>query len=183
MDKRIMPEAIMGSHSQTCPAALTPALLSEDFKRNFADLDKVVRWSNPSDVMINLENQACDGKRIKASIKIKNQETLDNDVKKKTDMLESIDDALNKNEPSAIGYDAGFLNSIDRGRDPDWGHFSVIVGRRPGKDNQCEYLIRNSWGKNGCSSMTNPRLECKDGQVWVSRAELHANIFSATQLE
>jgi hypothetical protein len=46
-------------------------------------------------------------------------------------------------------------------------HASTVIGRRLNpKTNQCEYLIKNSWG-NECPKKS--KIECIDGNLWVEK--------------
>lgn len=77
-----------------------------------------------------------------------------------------------------IGYDLKKMT----GENLDGGHASLIVGRRVNQETgACEYLIRNSWGKN-CSQKEDSQLSCHkncdskgcrySGHFWVSRSRV-----------
>lgn len=62
-------------------------------------------------------------------------------------------------------------------------HVSVLVGRRWNKQSKtCEFLLRNSWGKN-CYSYSNPELKGKcdpnTGYVWLSNEILKRSVTEA----
>ncbi len=77
-----------------------------------------------------------------------------------------INENLSKKNPTIIGYNAARLQNINT--EDSERHASVIVGRRFNKDAQnCEYLIRNSWGSS--CAMYDPVLDCKDGHIWVPK--------------
>jgi hypothetical protein len=58
-------------------------------------------------------------------------------------------------------------------------HVSIVVDRRPGKNGQCEYLIRNTWGTS-CNSYPWP---CQMGQIWIPENELLINTMSVLWVE
>ena len=48
------------------------------------------------------------------------------------------------------------------------------------KNNDCEYLIRNSWGK-GCSPYQSN--ECENGMFWISESDFHGAAYATTWIE
>lgn len=103
-------------------------------------------------------------------------------------LLKNIDDQLSQGNLSGIGYDYHKLN----GEEPNGGHTSLIVGKRTNPDNgACEYLVRNSWGKE-CSLYESEGLSCHkncdengcrySGHFWVSTDRLANSLFNVTYL-
>lgn len=90
------------------------------------------------------------------------------EVGKPTLMLEKWDKLLEKENPQPIGinYNSGVLKNKKGG-----GHASLVVGRR-WKNNRCEYLVHNSWGKS-CSKYP---WECEDGRIWIPGETLAAKV-------
>ncbi len=99
-----------------------------------------------------------------------------------------IDEVLTETKPMPVGitYCADVLRRRDAtGVDPvdgkhssslctDTGlHSSSIVGRRA-RGSQCQYLVRNSWGRS-CNSYDTAN-QCEEGRVWVDSADLIRNI-------
>ncbi|KHD88644.1 MAG: hypothetical protein OM95_07510 [Bdellovibrio sp. ArHS] len=129
-----------------------------------ADLQAVLRESSSRDFIDNMADKTCEP-RVKA-----NMETEANVyVFDKKGMIQDLDEQLNKMNPVVLGYDSS--NLIDR-RDTEKRrmHASVIAGRRFNeKSGQCEYLIRNSWGR-GCGY--DRHYECKEGNIWVPKTDI-----------
>ncbi len=90
------------------------------------------------------------------------------------DDLIDIDEQLNNSNPISINYNAYFLlkESI---QNQMYNHYSNIVGRRKAA-NSCQYLIRNSWGKD-CSIYPSPyNTQCENGNIWVDEDVLRQYI-------
>lgn len=95
----------------------------------------------------------------------------------------TIDDQLDKGNILGISYNAGMLESSEKGGFFN-NHASSIVGRRFNEETMsCEYLLRNSWGKS-CSNYSED-YECKNGHVWINEeAFKHKNsIFEVEYVE
>lgn len=91
-----------------------------------------------------------------------------------------IDQGLNNKKPVRIGYPVEAMNpkTKDRG-----GHSAVVVGRRF-KNNQCQYLIRNSWGSGQCLKLINEEDACLPaGHFWAPFTHLDPIILDAGYLE
>ncbi len=43
-------------------------------------------------------------------------------------------------------------------------HASVVIGRRQNATGQCQFLVRNSWGRNFCNGYSNAAICVKNGQ-------------------
>lgn len=85
---------------------------------------------------------------------------------------------LSSSEPSLIFYDASFLLKSPADPSADYKHHSTLIGRRFNKKTeQCEYLLRNTWGTD-CSQYPD-RFECQEGNLWIPQNELmkHAKGF------
>lgn len=86
--------------------------------------------------------------------------------KKPERLYSKIDEQLNKGQIVGIGYTAEVLLDY-KAENMKGFHASTLIGRRFNKKtNSCEYLLRNSWGKN-CSQYGN-NIECKNGHAWVA---------------
>jgi hypothetical protein len=102
-----------------------------------------------------------------------------------------VDQGLAMQRPVALTYDVSHLMSISGGtwdqlqglsdrfglgtvRATGSDHVSVVVGRRFNqRTNQCEYRVRNSWGKN-CPAHFTREFGCEDGYFWLSSNTLNA---------
>lgn len=107
---------------------------------------------------------------------------------KPSDMIKKINDELNNNNIVGVGYDYNKLDNVnDRG-----DHASIVVGRRTNPETgACEFLVRNSWGKD-CEQKEGPGLSCHkncdasgcrySGHFWVSENRLRDSLIGVTYL-
>lgn len=95
--------------------------------------------------------------------------------------IATVDDALKAGKPALIRYE---VSAVAEGS--NYGkHASVVVGRRF-KNNQCQYLIRNSWGKNSCLKTKGIQGEdfCSPaGHFWVNIDTLSDTLTSVEFIE
>jgi hypothetical protein len=139
-----------------------------------------------------LRQTSCDGHRLKipAGWTITTVE-VDDDAKTGASLIPIIDQQLLAKNIVGVGWHHlnGVLSSAkkredaldaigDKSRgippdeDGDDGHSSSIVARRFNtKNEQCEYLIRNSWGPN-CYEYNTDKYTCDEGNVWVNEKDL-----------
>lgn len=132
--------------------------------------------SDYSDMMIKLADKNCDGKRIS----MKGLEAIEVDIsndKTRGDAFATIDKALDNKSIAGIGYDVKVL-----GNDDETGsHASSIVGRRyNAKTQECEYMIRNSWGDEFDDESP---LENQDGYYWVPKTKLKTVLTDVTVIK
>lgn len=127
----------------------------------------IARNTTPGRTMTQLNEIACRGKRFRpqsmpALNMVENPDHIS--------ALRRIDQNLNQKRPIAIGYDVYRFEHL---RDPDRTHHaSNIIGRHWNREKQqCEYLIRNTWGTQSCASHP-PEFPCKNGDFWVSQGAL-----------
>jgi len=104
-------------------------------------------------------------------------------------LFKVINEQIEKGDVAAIGYDFNKLNS-----EPGKGdHGSIVVGRRTNQDTgACEYLVRNSWGKD-CRIIDVEGLNChkectneycrQTGHFWVSEERLSNVLINVTYLK
>jgi len=99
-------------------------------------------------------------------------------------MLAAIDQQLSAGNIVAIGYYSDFL-LLGPSAPQQNRHMSSLVGRRwnAGR-NQCEYLIRNSFGPQclGYSDAFRTPENCQSGHIWAPRSILEKNLFSLTYI-
>ena len=94
-----------------------------------------------------------------------------------TEVFNQIDKQLNRKNILALAYNATFL--YDRNSKKRGGHASTIVGRRFNKSNgECEYLVRNSWGR-GCSSY-DPYYTCEAGNIWLPKSVVSKGVINVS---
>lgn len=107
------------------------------------------------------------------------------------EMLKKMDGLISKGEVVGVGYNYNLLNETEDGTG---GHASLVVGRRQNQETgECEYLIRNSWGKD-CTQNEGPGLSCHkncdegggncrySGHFWVNQKRLKNSLLGITFL-
>ncbi len=154
--------------SSTCPSAVQRVFPSIQAKE-FMD---IAENSSRATLMSMLSDKAC-----KPRIRLKGVEVeyvspsfFSGDT---ADVFNQIDKQLNRKNILAIAYNAELL--YNRNAKKFGGHMSNIVGRRFNKNNgECEYLIRNSWGR-GCSSY-DPYYTCEAGNIWVPKSVISKGV-------
>jgi hypothetical protein len=84
-----------------------------------------------------------------------------------------INDVLNQHSAVTVDFFYGFLENIDQYKTTIGElHTTLLMGRRfNSNSNECQYLIKNSYGTD-CTSYDH-RHQCEDGYVWVSEASLY----------
>lgn len=106
------------------------------------------------------------------------------------EVMTKIDSLLTSGEVVGVAYDYSAMNEK---ADKTSGHASLVVGRRQNSESgECEYLVRNSWGKD-CTQNEGPGLTCHkncdangecrySGHFWVSQARLKKSMLGITYL-
>lgn len=117
-----------------------------------------------------------------------NVSTLASSRYQKDVLMKTIEDSINNDKPAGIGYNYNQLNS----EEGMGGHASLVVGRRKNPDTgACEYLMRNSWGKN-CEQKESEGFTCHkncdgndcrySGHIWVSDKRLKEALLEVTTI-
>lgn len=119
---------------------------------------------------------------------------------------EKVDNIFNSPlpKPIEIGYSMHLLSysgnenkkyQIKREIEPDGilfsltykPHSSILLGRKLGKNGQCQYLLRNTQGISFCPIGITDRLgwECdiKSGGIWINQTELFDSVFQVSSIE
>lgn len=97
-----------------------------------------------------------------------------------SDLIKVIDERLNRNAIVGIDYNNGFLVDSSFPYVTGESHASVVVGRR-WKNGECQYLIRNSWGKT-CAPYSKYIDECVDGNIWIAENHIENNMSRVTYI-
>jgi hypothetical protein len=143
-----------------------PALLCSKIVQVFPNLDliefdNILLNSSKSDTFKKLADKNCKlykGDDLK-SLRI-------NTISNQKNIFPTIDEQLNKGNIIGIAYKGNILTGFQN-NSPYANHASSIIGRRfNDKNNSCEYLIRNSYGKD-CVSYSKD-YECQNGNVWIA---------------
>lgn len=92
-----------------------------------------------------------------------------------------IDAQLSAKNPVEFAYDSTILEDA-RAPSGQTDHSSILVGRRFNqKSGQCEYLIRNSWGKS--CGFYDSTYSCEGGNVWIPKAKVLKGARDATYIK
>ena len=91
--------------------------------------------------------------------------------------FQSMNKQLDQKRIVGIDYDSRLLtDSSNSSVSLSELHTSAIVGRRWSENqNQCQYLVRDSYGKQ-CNYDSN--YECLGGMVWIDEAKIYSNLTS-----
>ncbi|WP_374033978.1 C1 family peptidase [Bdellovibrio bacteriovorus] len=128
------------------------------------DLEHILKTSSRADFIDQMANRTCK-QRIKTDLKVSSPWTF-----REKSLGDEIDEQLSAKNPVVLSYDAQGLG--DRRDYSQLGmHASVLVGRRFNeKSGQCEYLLRNSWGRS--CGYYDPSYQCKEGNIWIPKADI-----------
>lgn len=105
------------------------------------------------------------------------------------DLTKDVDEALESKNVAGIGYNYARITNMKG----EANHASIIVGRKLNpKTKQCEYLVRNSHGKNcsarnaetrcdtSCANDLSKDCKRENGYFWVSKRLLSEIMYSVT---
>ncbi len=155
--------------------------------KNLADIYNIFQNSERTNLFEKLIEKSCTpvefDKRLKVNIvKIDRKNVYDPGRFKKTlEFIESIDRQLDKRNPILIGINGQVLRTNELVY-PRASHAVNLIGRRYNKSKErCEYLVRNTWGKD-CSYKA-PDYDCKDGALWIPKGTLASSIDSIMTIE
>ncbi len=141
---------------------------------------EIAERSSQSSIVKMLQENACK-KRINIDgINVRSTSAYFESGRK--ELFDVMDEQLGKRKNIvAISYNAELL--YDRHYNGKLGgHASTVVGRRyNSKNGECEYLIRNSYGR-GCSGY-DPYLTCEEGNVWIPKSILVKGIRNVNYVE
>ncbi|WP_142699474.1 C1 family peptidase [Bdellovibrio sp. ZAP7] len=162
-------------------------------KINLTDVQDVVNKTVEEDFILGLRNKTCKNRiQAKPEVVIVQRKGFFNGLKDTVDSAVSeekyaqiIDEQLSANNPLSLGIDSHAI--YDRrapASTPSSASFHAVtlVGRRFNeKTGQCEYKIKNSWGK-GCSS-PDKSYNCSQGQFWMSKPDLFRRTWDVTYVK
>jgi hypothetical protein len=183
------------SSKKSCEAKLEKLKLNKD----------VLLQDNPLLYVREIENSRCSEKdKIKLDIPSCINE---NDESKSSNYYrKKVDTVFNSESPRPveIGFSMNLLSYtgnenkkyiIERTVEPDGNffslkykpHSSILLGRKMGKNGQCQYLLRNTQGSEFCPMGIVERLgwECdtKSGGIWINQKELFESTFQVSNIE
>ena len=98
-------------------------------------------------------------------------------------IMNKIDEQLNKGDIIAVSYSSSILrNPANANYQRPSDHASTIVARRyNSQKNQCEYLLRNTWGR-GCSYYASS-YDCDNGHIWLPQEVIKKSVTGVDYLE
>jgi hypothetical protein len=97
--------------------------------------------------------------------------------------FQRINKILDQHQPLTVDFFYGFLENIDHYKiRVSQLHTTLLMGRRfDSVQNECRYLIKNSYGSD-CSAYDR-RHQCENGYVWVSENSLYDAMTSYVYIE
>jgi hypothetical protein len=126
---------------------------------NVSEIEEKLHTQNLNTALLQVGEMNCKNKMLKV-------EPFEIKRIKSGDFI-SINNALDLGKPIAVKYDVNHVVN------KSGSHYSVITGRRWNEaTKQCEYKIKNSWGKR-CGKYKK-EIECveAEGSFWVSSPKL-----------
>lgn len=131
---------------------------------NTKDLENILRTSTRANFIDRMADHTCK-ERIKSDLKVSSPWNFT-----EGSLGDEIDEQLKNKNPVILSYDATGLT--DRRDYSEKGmHASVLVGRRFNEQTgQCEYLLRNSWGRS--CGFYDRSYQCKEGNLWIPKADI-----------
>lgn len=167
---QIIPETGLSSTCSNATHALFPHVKTSDYLN-------IMKHTSRNELVRMLSAKACAPRIPLDNLKPKlHRAYLE---KGRYELFNKIDQQLSNNNIVSIGYNAKALFDINTNK--KGAHASVVVGRRfNARNGECEYLIRNSWGR-GCSAYDR-RLSCEEGNIWVPKSVLVKGIIDVTYL-
>lgn len=138
-------------------------LVGKELRSQTDDVLRFLTNENLSLALLKIIQEHCKNKMIPVPKLTVNSKSVPNSNKDAGKLFQDLNTILDRGTPFEIAYNIKHIvHKGQRGY-----HSSIVTGRRWNK-NQCQYKVRNSWGKS-CASYSNV-VECdKDtGSFWVS---------------
>ena len=148
------------------------------------DLLTLLAISKRNQVLGNLADFICANNKHKIQRTAHAQFSTKYTFSSRTDLIDEINDNLNKSNPVGIGYFADFFDAENAPKTEASRHMSVVVDRQFNKEaKMCEFWVRNSWGTR-CTGYKNPKMKarCKAGYILIPENILQDYIFSVSYL-
>jgi C1A family cysteine protease len=153
------------------PRAMFPTLATNDYLN-------IIENSSKMEFMSLLSDKSCSPRISLKNIKIKKISAYLE--KGRDELCNEIDKQLDSKNIVSISYNSESLYDIETKKNSN--HASVIVGKKfNSTSGECEYLIRNSWGR-GCNAYDG-RLNCEEGNIWMPKSVLVKGLQDVTYLE
>lgn len=146
----------------------------------FQDFVEVLETATMRSILPDLAERACTPQELPAMrpVVVESNST----IQSKKNLFRAIDERLSENQPVAISYDAENLSDIYFNPPSNSPHVSTLVGRRFNEESgQCEYLLRNTWGR-GCGGY-HSSYTCEEGHIWIPKGALTRSVRDATYIQ
>lgn len=142
----------------------------------FDDMRAILSQSSRDDYFKKLVDKTCKNRISGQKLDIQYMINLND-----SSFGKKIDSLLSAKKPVEFSYDSTILEDA-RANTGRADHSSIVVGRRFNqKSGQCEYLIRNSWGKS--CGFYDSNYSCEGGNVWIPKAKVLKGTRDATYLK
>lgn len=128
------------------------------------EVERVLEESSNASFFSDLVEKSCKTKiPVSERLEVKSSKV---DLFSSTRSMKVIEEQLEKGNIVGIAYDFDMIDLEPNDRSSNF-HASTVIGRRwNAKTNNCELLVRNSYGR-GCSYR--PEIECDKGNLWVPK--------------
>jgi len=160
-----------------------PELQRSGLGQIYNELNKDAKTSPNLQAKATIET-ACKNPLSSSKISIQKEMEFGTDdaaLKKKMDMFKDMDKVLSTKQPVALNMNGCILGNVNyspSANPKDCYHAIVVVGSRFNtKSNQCEYLIRNSWGDG--DGWGEGLDKTRDGHAWIPKEEIAKGSMSA----
>lgn len=142
------------------------------------DIQAIAQATAREDLVEKLSQKACKQRLPTEGLKIESHSA---EGPNRRQLFDHIDAQLAKKNPSSVAYNSNILFNVNHDG-PNAPHESVVVGRRfNNTKGECEYLVRNSWGR-GCHSYDRS-LSCEEGNLWVPKSVLVKGLYHVTYIK
>lgn len=139
-------------------------------------LEAILKQSSRDEFVYNLMQEQCQEVEINQAIRPHRIDAPA--ISNKKNLINKIDEQLNKGSIAAVQYDSDML--YNHKISTSLSHASTIIGRRfNDSTGECEYLLRNSWGDR-CAY---DPLECNQGDLWIPKSRLMGGALAVNYLE
>ncbi len=143
------------------------------------DLQKAGEEKSFIDFLTALRNVSCEGE-ISLASGLKVGFFDPSDRSQYAPVMRRMENLLNQGTPLALGYGGQILWN-NKLRDQPYSHTGTLVGRRFNRSkNQCEYLVRNTWGVD--YKKYHSDYDSEQGHIWIPRDLFKTNLYGFAYL-
>lgn len=177
---RTITEYVNGA-KESCVNELKSIFPNEDY----SEFTKLAKDTKRSLIFEKLRSRNCSSRVDISALKIRKEMDYlrENGVglkKPAKDLFSLIDKQLSNKNIVAISYFPTVYNRLTTRM--DGGHSGTVVGRRYNDESgECEYLVRNTWGRSCDHYYTG--FKCEEGNIWLPKSRLNLALKGVTYLE